>query len=152
MKISDGAKEKLIKHFEGIKLVAYPDPGSGKEPWTIGYGHTKGVKKGMRCTEDEANAFLDEDIKVFEDAVKKLVAVPLSQSQFDALVSFIFNVGETKFKSSTLLAMLNQGLPKKAALEFNKWKYAAGKVMAGLVKRRQAETNWFNTGSTDGTN
>ncbi len=147
MKTSEEAIEQLIKYFEGVRLKAYPDPGSGGDPWTIGYGHTSGVRKNDTCTLEQADRMLrDIDIPVAEAAVNRFVIHSITQNQFDALVSFVFNLGETKFRGSTLLGLLNQGNWKKAALEFNKWKYAGGKILKGLVLRRQAETDWFNKG------
>ena len=92
MKTSSNGIE-MIKAHEGLVLYAYPDPGTGGEPWTIGYGHTKGVLPGMRISEEQAEAFLREDLAAFEKAVTDLVPIPLTQSEFDALVSFCFNVG-----------------------------------------------------------
>lgn len=143
MKISDEGLEKLIKHFEGVSLKAYPDPGSGGGPWTIGYGHTRGVKPEDICTELEACQFLLSDVQSFERAVEKMVNVPLTQFQFDALVSFAFNVGSANLKNSTLLKKLNQGDYVEASKEFDKWKFASGKALKGLLLRRNAESEWF---------
>lgn len=141
MKISAEALDQLIKHFEGLRLHAYPDPASGGEPWTIGYGHTGNVRKGDFCTEGAAHLFLLSDVQKFERAVEKLVNVPLTQSQFDALVSFTFNLGEGRLKGSTLLKKLNVGDYAGAAAEFVKWKKPVS--LPGILRRRQAETKWF---------
>src|SRR3546814_12847795 len=82
----------LIKRFEGLRLTAYPDPATGGDPWTIGFGHTKGVKPGMVITAEKAESFLREDLREFEEAVERLVTVHLCQHQFDALIAFTFNV------------------------------------------------------------
>lgn len=134
---------QLVTSFEGLSLKAYPDPGSGGEPWTIGYGHTGGVKKGDVITEDEAVRLLYSDASRFESAVNKLVDVPLTQYQFDALTSFTFNTGEGNLSRSTLLKKLNQGDYDGAASEFGRWVYASGKKLNGLVRRRKAEEAMF---------
>lgn len=133
----------LIKQFEGLELTAYPDPGTGGEPWTIGYGHTGGVKPGDTVTEAEAEEILRQDLARFEDCVNAYVSVPITQSEFDALVSFAFNVGCGALKSSTLLRLLNGGDHEAAAQQFPRWNKAAGRVMAGLTRRREAERDLF---------
>lgn len=140
MKISAEALEPLKEH-EGLRLHAYPDPASGGAPWTIGYGHTRGVKKGDICTKERAHIWLLSDVQESEQAVEKLVNVPLTQSQFDALVSFTFNLGEGRLKGSTLLKKLNAGDYAGAAAEFVKWKKPVS--LPGILRRRQAETKWF---------
>lgn len=133
----------LIKQHEGLRLEAYPDPASGAEPWTIGYGHTKGVMPGQRITQEQAEQFLRDDLWWAEDAVNGSVTVNITQAQFDALVSLIFNIGATAFKKSTLLRKLNDFDYEGAADEFLKWVKAAGKEMPGLVNRRKAERALF---------
>lgn len=135
----------LIKQFEGLELEAYPDPGTGGEPWTIGYGHTGGVKPGDTVTEDEAEELLRQDLEKFEDCVNAYVFAPITQNQFDALVSFAFNVGCGALKSSTLLRLLNNGDTEAAAAQFGRWNKAAGRVLAGLTRRRGAERDLFQT-------
>lgn len=142
MKISQRGID-LIKQFEGLSLTAYPDPGTGGEPWTIGYGHTGGVKKGQTITESRAEELLREDVRRFEVAVDRLVKVPLTQAQFDALLSFAFNLGAGNLGSSTLLRLLNAGDYAGAAAQFERWVNAAGKIMPGLVRRRAAERALF---------
>ena len=132
----------LIKEFEGLKLVAYLD--SVGVP-TIGYGHTKDVKIGVRCTQEEADAWLLEDLKDAETCVNGAVTVPLTQNEFDALVSFVFNFGCTKFRGSTLLRKLLDSDYDGAALEFRRWDRAGGQVLAGLTRRRAAEERLFET-------
>ncbi len=134
--------EELRRH-EGLRLEAYPDPGSGGYPWTIGYGHTRGVKKGDTISREQAEHFLLQDVAEAEEAIERLVQVPLSAGQMDALVSFVFNLGAGAFERSTLLTKLRRGDYSGAAAEFDKWVYAAGKVMPGLVARRAAERARF---------
>ncbi|CAI1880000.1 lysozyme [Serratia fonticola] len=142
MQISNQGRN-LIKGFERLELKAYPDPGTGDKPWTIGWGHTKGVKPGVRITEQQAEAFLSEDLAVFELTVNSAVKVPVTQSQFDALVSLAFNIGGANFAVSTLVKKLNAGDPRGAADQFPRWKFANGKEMRGLVRRRAAERELF---------
>jgi lysozyme len=133
----------LIKSAEGLRLKAYPDPGTGGVPWTIGYGSTSGVTRSMVITEAQAEQMLAADLVRFERAVERLVRVPVTQGQFDALVSFTYNVGEGNFTKSTLLRKLNAGDAAAAAEQFSRWVNAAGKVLPGLVKRRAAERAMF---------
>ena len=133
----------LIIRFEGMKLSAYPDPGTGAEPWTIGVGHTGGVKPGDTCTEAEAMDWLRDDCAKAEQAIDDLVEPELTQNQRDALISFIYNVGAGNFKASTLLKLLNIGNFGAAAQQFKRWSNANGHPMAGLVKRREAESTLF---------
>jgi lysozyme len=137
----------FIRHHEGLETQAYPDPGSSDgHPWTIGVGHTKGVKKGDTCTVEEAMEWLRDDVVGAETAVLRLVNVPLSQAEFDALVSFVFNVGAGAFEKSTLLRMLNDEDREGAAAQFKRWNKNDGRVMAGLTTRREAEAKMFETG------
>ena len=131
----------LIREFEGLRLEAYPDPGTGGEPWTIGIGHTgREVKRGMKITEAQAWKYFHQDVQKFESAVmRQLDGVPVTQNQFDALVSFTLNCGEGNLARSTLLKYHRQGKYKSAAGEFLKWNKANRKVMAGLTRRRRAE-------------
>ena len=141
MKISD-AGLNLIKEFEGCRLKAYPDPATGGKPWTIGYGHTKGVQPGDVITQAQADAFLREDVAEFERSVNKLAPIT-TQSQFDALVSFAFNLGAANLEKSTLLKKHRAGDYAGASQEFVKWNRAAGRVMAGLTRRRLAEAELY---------
>lgn len=141
---------KLIADFEGLRLKAYPDPGTGNEPWTIGYGTTvypdgRKVKKGDVISPEQALDYLRHDSKKFSDAVNRAVRVPLNQNQFDALVSFTYNLGEGAFNRSTLLTKINSHNYRDAADEFGKWIYAGGRILAGLVRRRNAERDLFLT-------
>ena len=134
---------ELEKQYEGCRLMAYPDPGTGGVPWTIGYGHTKGVKQGDTCTQMQADAWLIEDIAWAVRAVSLAERVPLTDNEQEALVDFVFNVGATAFNASTLLRKLNAGDYEGASNEFARWNLAGGKVLSGLVKRRAAETALF---------
>ena len=131
----------LIKQFEGLRTEAYICPAG---VLSIGYGHTKGVQKGDVCTEAEAEVFLLEDLEDASIAVTELVTVPLNENQFSALVSFVFNVGRTNFKESTLLTLLNVGRYGSAARQFGRWVFANKKRLAGLAARRKAEEDLFN--------
>ena len=144
MKISKNGLA-IIKEFEGLRLKAYDD---GVGVWTIGYGTTRypsatKVKRGDNITEEQAEAYLLHDVSRFENAVNRLVKVPLTQNQFDALVSFTYNLGEGSFGASTLLRKLNARDYSGAATEFLRWNKAGGKVMAGLTRRRKAEHDLF---------
>ena len=132
---------QLTERFEGCRLAAYPDTGG---VWTIGYGHTHGVHEGMTCTREQAEAWLREDIQAAADAVNRLVSVLLKQSEFDALVDFVFNLGSGAFARSTMLEDLNAGNFAAAALQFPLWDRDAGRVLAGLLHRRLAEEAEFN--------
>lgn len=131
----------LIKKFEGCRLTAYKCP-SGV--YTIGYGHTSGVKKGQRITQRQAEAYLREDVAKFENGVNKYVSAPLNQNQFDALVSFSFNCGLTAFKNSTLRKKLNAKDYEGAGKELLRWNKAGGVVLDGLKRRRNAEKALFD--------
>lgn len=130
----------LIKTFEGLKLTAYVCPAG---VLTIGYGTTKGVTKGQTITAAEAERLLRADLAVFEAGVSKAVKVPLEQHEFDALVSFAYNIGLGALGKSTLLRLLNAGDKAGAARQFERWNKAGGKVLAGLTRRREAERKLF---------
>lgn len=135
----------LIKGFEGKRLTAYDD---GVGVWTIGYGTIKypngvRVKKGDTCTDAQAESYLKNDLVKFESAINRLVKAPLNQNQFDALASFTYNLGETNLSKSTLLKKLNAKDYASAADQFLVWNRAGGKVLNGLVRRREAERNLF---------
>lgn len=134
---------ELTKGFEQCRLTAYWDY-AGKV-LTIGYGHT-GVEvcEGLTWTQEQADAALLNDVHWCERTVNALVRVRLTQEEFDALVDFTFNVGASNFLHSTLLTKLNQADYNGAALEFDNWRFSHGKEMAGLLRRRQAETDLFN--------
>jgi lysozyme len=132
----------LTEGFESCRLAAYQDL---KGVWTIGYGHTgPDVNDGLTITQDQADALLLADVKNAEDHVNNLVTVALTQAQFDALVDFAFNCGCAAFAGSTMLKLLNQGDYSSAAAQLDLWDHASGKVVAGLLRRRQAETDEFD--------
>lgn len=130
----------LIKSFEGLKLKTYKCPAG---VWTIGYGTTKGVTPGMEITQKQAEEFLKRDLRYFELWVDKLIDIPLTQNQFDALVSFTYNLGEGAMKGSTLRKKLNMGLYSAVPSEMLRWNKVGGKVLNGLVRRREAEAKLF---------
>lgn len=138
----------LIKKFEGCRLTAYPDPGTGGAPWTIGFGWTnpvdgKPVRPGMTIDQATADRLLKTGLVGYENDVLKVARVKLTQGQFDALVSFAYNVGSRALSTSTLLKKLNAGDIKGAADEFLRWNKVGGKVMPGLTNRRKAERDVF---------
>lgn len=135
----------LIKGFETLQLEAYPDPGTGGAPWTIGYGHTgPEVQPGQVITEAEADALLRADLGAAEQAVADaLDGAPVTDDQFAALVSLAFNIGGAALASSTLLRKLQAGDVDGAAEEFERWNHAGGRVLAGLTSRRRAERALF---------
>jgi lysozyme len=139
----------LIKSFEGLVLKAYVDPATGGEPITIGYGTTiypdsRKVNLGDKCTTEQATAYLVNDINKFAERVKPLIKKPVNDNQFAALVSFAYNVGVGNLNKSTLLKLVNQNpADREIEFEFLKWNKAAGKVMNGLTRRRQAESKLY---------
>lgn len=143
MKTSDDGIA-LIKNFEGVRLKAYDD---GVGVWTIGVGHTKGVKPGDVATMEQVDQWLREDLADAERDVNDLVKAPITQAQFDALVSFTFNVGGGAFERSTLVRKLNARDYDGAADEFLRWNRGGGSIMAGLTKRRVSERMLFITGA-----
>lgn len=139
MKLSQAGKD-LIKSFEGLELRVYPDPATGGAPYTAGYGHTgSDVKPGMKVTQAMADAWFDKDVQKFEEGVSALLRVTTSQAQFDAMVSLAYNIGLGNFSKSTLLKKHNAKCWSCAAGQFLVWNKAAGKVMNGLIRRRNAE-------------
>lgn len=130
----------LITKFEGCKLRAYKCPAG---VFTVGYGHTEGVYPDKLITMETAEQLLRQDLEKFEKGVRNLVKVPVVDYQLGALISFAFNVGLKAFEDSTLLKCLNRSEIQNAADEFLRWNKAAGKVLAGLTKRRQAERKVF---------
>ena len=133
---------ELIKEFEGLELEAYPDPGTGGAPWTIGYGHTEGVNPGDTCTQRQAKAWLVQDLAWVVKNLNSYTRVELTQECFDALTSFVYNVGAAAYGDSTLLRRLNAGEEQVPVLaqELPRWvKGGTTQVMPGLVRRRNAE-------------
>lgn len=139
MKASVDAYE-LIKQFEGLRLEAYLCPAG---IWTIGYGHTSGVSPNSFITIQEADEYLHRDVAAIEMQLNKL-NLSLRQCQWDAIVSFVFNVGIGNFKASTLLAKIRINPDDNSIIdEFLRWVYANGKVMRGLQKRRLTEMKLY---------
>ena len=134
----------LLKESEGCRLTAYED---AVGVWTVGYGDTRNAYKGQTITQAEADARLAARVAEFEDAVARLVRVPLSQGQFDALVDFAYNLGPEALARSTLLRKLNAGDVAGAAAEFGKWVRAGDTVLPGLVTRRARERVLFERGA-----
>lgn len=142
------AAYEIIKLFEGYATAqadggckAYPDPGSGGDPWTIGYGSTGAdIRPGTVWTQQQAQARLEQDVHDFAKGIAKaLVDAPTEQCEFDAMVSLAYNIGLGAFGGSTLLRLHKAGDNIGAAAQFQRWNRAAGKVMAGLTRRRLAE-------------
>jgi len=158
MHISDKGLD-FLKSFESLQLKAYPDPATGGEPWTIGWGHTGDVKPGDTCTRAQADSWLAGDVGEAEAELVKAVApdvmANLTQGQYDALVSIVFNVGPGKKgvrsgicvlkngKPSTLMTRLNAHDTVGAALAFMDWDNAGGHEVAGLKRRREGEFHMF---------
>lgn len=141
----------LIKEFEGCELSAYPDPGTGGEPWTIGYGHTGDcaaislgtVAPGMAITQEQADALLRADLASFERGVNALCSRAINSNQFSALVSFAYNLGLGALANSSLMRCVNAGDFAGADARFGAWVYADGAILPGLVRRRAAEAALF---------
>ncbi|MBS7539397.1 lysozyme [Ancylobacter lacus] len=139
----------LIRQWEGLRLTAYRDPAG---IWSIGYGHTDAagppaVRPGLTLTEPEAAELLRRDLARFETAVEAAVTVPLTDNQFAALVSFVYNVGPANFARSTLLKKLNAGDHGAVPRELAKWTRAGGKALPGLANRRAAEAGLWAKGA-----
>ena len=130
----------LIKKFEGCELEAYK---CAAGVWTIGYGSTKNVKEGDTITQEEADKLLLHEMEEYEGYVNDLVTVDLSQNQFDALVSWVFNLGPANLKASTMLKVLNNKVYEEVPAQMQRWNKAGGKVLGGWVRRRNAESLLF---------
>ena len=144
MRLSDYAFLHL-KEYEGLRLESYKCAG-GK--WTIGYGHTRGVRKGQKIDEETANKLLQEDVEYVEKFLdEEPYAEDITQSQWDALVSFIFNLGIGNFEGSTLRKKILRNIDDPTIPdEFRRWVYSKGKVLKGLVKRREWEAQMYEWG------
>ena len=147
MKISRTGIE-LIKRWEGCRLRAYPDPATGGEPWTIGYGLTSAagivtVKPGLTITQAQADEYLVASLVKYEAAVQKAVTRSPTQNQFDAMVSLCFNIGPSGFAKSTVVRKFNGGDAAGAADAFLLWRKAGGRVIPGLEARRKDERALF---------
>jgi lysozyme len=139
MKTNEAGK-RLIKSFEGCRLTAYKCPAG---VWTIGYGETAGVHEGMVITQEQADQMFDSALARYEIPVMNVVAVPLNENQFSALVSLSYNIGNGAFGRSTLLRKLNESDYSAAAEQFLVWNKGGGKVLNGLTRRREAERALF---------
>jgi len=142
----------LIQQFEGCArkqadgtFIAYPDPGTGGDPWTIGWGSTGAdIKKGVVWTQQQCDDRFAEHLATFADGVSRaLGSAPTTQPQFDAMTSFAYNVGLGNLQSSTLLRKHKAGDYAGAAAQFGRWNKAAGRVLAGLTRRRAAESQLY---------
>ena len=130
----------LIKKFEGCELKAYQ---CSAGVWTIGYGHTKDVVEGMEITQEQAEQMLVDELHEYESYINKYVTVALSQNQFDALVSWVYNLGPANLTASTMLKVLNSGEYEDVPAQMKRWNKAGGEVLNGLVRRREAEALLF---------
>ena len=130
----------LIKKFEGCELEAYK---CAADVWTIGYGSTKGVKEGDTVSQEEADKLLLHEMEEYEGYINDMVNVDLEQNQFDAMVSWAFNLGPANLKASTLLKVLNAKDYEGVPAQIKRWNKAGGKVLQGLIRRREAESLLF---------
>ena len=130
----------LIKKFEGCELEAYQ---CSAGVWTIGYGHTKDIEEGMTITKEQAEEMLVDELHEYESYVNEYVTVELEQNQFDALVSWVYNLGPNNLKASTMLKVLNSGDFSGVPAQIKRWNKAGGKVLEGLIRRREAEALLF---------
>ncbi|WP_445458108.1 lysozyme [Flavobacterium sp. HNIBRBA15423] len=144
-----------IKSWESFRATAYDDlqpsvkitsASQVRGTLTIGYGHTKTAKVGQTITRERANELLLKDVANAVDSIYKYVKVPLTQNQFDSLVSFVYNIGEPQFSKSTLLKYLNAQSYHNVSAEFDRWVYSKGKKLEGLVNRRNSEKSLFLNG------
>ena len=139
----------LIAEFEGFRERAYPDPGTGGKPWTIGFGSTRDehgqpIKPGTVWTRARAEARFRRDVQEFAEHVDRIIdGAPTTPNQKAAMVSLAYNVGPANLATSTLLRLHKVGDYAGAANEFARWKFAAGKVLPGLVRRRAAEAKLY---------
>ena len=134
----------LTQQFEGCRLTAYQDQVG---VWTIGYIRSD-VTPGLTITEEQSKTLLAKDVCSAAACVNNVVTVKLSQDEFDALVDFVFNLGAGAFKGSTMLRLLNVGDFEDAAAQFERWSRAGGVIVAGLLRRRQAEASLFRGGDS----
>lgn len=134
----------IIKRWEGCRLTAYPDPGTGGDPWTIGWGATgPGIRKGVRWTQAQADDRLAQDVERFMAGVRASLARAPADNELGAMTSLAYNIGLGAFRKSTLLRLFNAGDKAGAAAQFGRWNKAGGRVMNGLVRRRAEERSVF---------
>ncbi len=146
----DQAGIALVENFEGFRGIAYRDLGG---VWTIGYGHTSASKPpvvaGMVITREQGAQILWDDLQIAVSAVNRGVKVPLRQGQFDALVDFVFNIGEVAFLNSTLLRFINENAPLNVIQrEFEFWDHVNKVPVMGLLRRRLAEAKMYASSSS----
>ncbi|MEE7545751.1 lysozyme [Xanthomonas sp. Kuri4-1] len=140
------AAAALVRKWEGCRLTAYPDPATGGDPWTIGYGATgPGIRKGVTWTQAQADARLEQDVSRFVTGVRGLLKRPATDNQLGAMASLAYDIGLGAFGRSTLLRLFHEGKPAAAAAQFGVWTMAAGKRMQGLVNRRADERRVFES-------
>jgi len=130
----------LIKKFEGCELEAYK---CAAGVWTIGYGSTKGVKEGDSLTQEDADKLLRHEMDEYEGYIKDMVKIDLKQNEFDSLVSWVFNLGPANLKTSTMLKVINDNKLEEVPSQMKRWNKANGKVLEGLIRRREAEALLF---------
>lgn len=138
----------LIKAFEGCRLRAYPDPATGGEPYTIGWGLTSAaglikVTPGLKITQAQADEYLVQSLGKYEAAVSKAVTQKPTDNQFGAMVSLCYNIGPANFARSSVVRYFNAGNIQAAADAFLRWNRAAGRVLPGLTRRREDERKLF---------
>jgi lysozyme len=133
-----------IKRHEGFREMAYPDPGTGSVPWTVGYGATgPDIQENTIWTLEQAEEDLKARLKTLGERIDAVTYVLLNDNQKAAICSFVYNVGMGSYKGSTLLKLLNAGDYDGAAEQFKQWNKAAGRVLPGLVTRREEESKLF---------
>ena len=131
----------LIKKFEGCRLESYPDPGSGGRPYTIGYGHTAWVEQNDTCTQDQADEWLKEEAKGCIEKALRLSPRLNTPGRIAAIADFIYNCGASNYKHSTLKMEIDDQHWEGAKMQILRWNRASGRVMRGLIRRRQAEAD-----------
>lgn len=137
----------LVRKWEGCRLKAYPDPATGGDPYTIGFGATgPGIRKGVTWTQQQADKRLQQDVTRFVDGVRSVLKRPATDNQLGAMASLAYNIGLSRFENSTLLRLFNSGSTAGAAKQFGVWTMAAGQRMQGLVNRRADERRVFEGG------
>ncbi len=137
----------LVRKWEDCHLKAYPDPASGGDPWTIGFGATgPGIRRGVVWTQQQAEQRLEQDVKRFVDGVRRLLQRPATDKQLGAMASLAYNIGLARFEKSTLLRLFNEGKIEAACKQFGVWVMASGKRMQGLANRRADEAKVFAGG------
>lgn len=142
---------ELVKRWEGCRLEAYPDPGTGAAPWTIGWGSTgEGIGPGTVWTQEQADERLERDVRAFMAGVQELLTSQPTPHQLGAMTSLAYNIGLGAFGGSTLRRKFNAGDLGGAARQFDRWVYAGGRVMKGLVNRRADERRVFETADFSG--